>query len=156
MPDRSDQPTEVLFYHLERSPLEHVLPTLVEKTLARGWRAVIQAGSNERIDGLDDLLWTYRDDSFLPHATAKDGDPAQQPVFLTTEEENPNRAQIRFLVDGANCAAIRDYARVVYMFDGQNTEALAQAREQWKRAKAEGCDVTYWQQSDAGQWEKKA
>ena len=151
----SDKPTEVLFYHLENAPLERVLPSLIEKTLARGWRAVVQAGSNERLDALDALLWTYKDDSFLPHATAKDGDPAVQPVFLTTEAENPNDAAVRFLVDGADSADIASYQRIVYMFDGQDAQALAQARQQWTAAKAAHCTVTYWQQAAGGRWEKK-
>ena len=148
--------TDVLFYHLEHQPLERVLPTLVEKTLERGWRAVVQAGSQERVEALDLLLWTYREESFLPHGTRRDGDPSLQPVFLTTEEENPNAASVRFLVDGAETAALTAYARVVYLFEGRDAEAVARAREHWTAAKQAGCEVTYWQQSPEGRWEKKA
>ena len=151
-----DVNTEVLFYHLERQPLDHVLPNLLEKTLERGWRAVVQAGGAERLDALDALLWTYQEDSFLPHGTARDGFANQQPVFLTLAEDNPNSASVRFLVDGADCGELQDYARVVYMFDGRDEEALAQARQNWKKAKGAGFDVTYWQQSERGRWEKKA
>jgi len=148
--------TEVLFYHLEHFPLERVLPSLVEKTLERGWRAVIQAGSIERVEALDNHLWTYRDDSFLPHGSVKDIHAARQPVFLTIDESNPNGAHVRFLVDGADIGAFDGYTRMVVMFDGRDEEALARARAQWKRAKEQGCAVTYWQQSRDGRWEKKA
>ena len=148
--------TEVLFYHLEHQPLERVLPSLVEKTLERGWRAVVQAGSEERVEALDTLLWTYREESFLPHGTRRDGHMAVQPVYLTTGEDNPNGSQVRFLVDGAEASAIAGYARVVYLFDGRDGAAVAGARERWKSAKDAGCEVTYWQQSPAGRWEKKA
>jgi DNA polymerase III subunit chi len=148
--------TEVLFYHLEHHPLERVLPSLVEKTLERGWRAVVQAGSEERVEALDTLLWTYRDDSFLPHGTRRDGSPASQPVFLTMGEENPNGSQVRFLVDGAQAGDLAGYVRVVYLFDGHDAAAVANAREQWKGARAAGAEVTYWQQSPQGRWEKKA
>lgn len=148
--------TEVLFYHLEHFPLERVLPSLVEKTLERGWRAVIQAGSIERVEALDNHLWTYRDDSFLPHGAVKDAHAARQPVFLTVDDSNPNGAHVRFLVDGADIASFSGYTRMVVMFDGRDEEALARARTQWKRAKAEGCAATYWQQSRDGRWEKKA
>src|SRR4030042_15088 len=96
--------TDVLFYHLERQPLERVLPSLVERSLSRGWRAVVQAGSDERVDALDTLLWTYAEESSPPHGTSKDGNTAEQPVFLTTEDDNPNGATVRFLVDGAELA----------------------------------------------------
>ena len=97
----STAPGEMLFYHLEHQPLDRILPNLVEKTVERGWRAVVQAGTAERLEAIDTLLWTFREDSFIPHGTAKEGTPAEQPVFLTTTEENPNAAAVRFLVDGA-------------------------------------------------------
>ena len=149
-------PPEVLFYHLERAPLEAVLPQLLEKTLERGWRAVVQAGSPERLEALDETLWTYRPDSFLPHGTARDGHGDAQPIFLTTGDDTPNGAGVRFLVDGAEPAAYAGFVRIVFLFNGADTEAVAQARAQWKAAKAAGCGVTYWQQNDAGRWEKKA
>lgn len=148
--------TEVLFYHLERQPLERVLPSLVERTVGRGWRAVVQAGSDERVEALDGLLWTYADDSFLPHGTKKDGSVAEHPVFLTTEETNPNSATVRFLVDGAELADISGYDRVVYLFDGHDPSAVARAREQWKAAKSAGHTISYWQQSSEGRWENRA
>lgn len=148
--------TEVLFYHLERQPLERVLPSLVERTVGRGWRAVVQAGSDERVEALDGLLWTYTDDSFLPHGTKKDGNIAEQPVFLTTEEANPNGATVRFLVDGAELSDLSGYDRVVYLFDGHDPSAVANAREQWRAAKSAGHTISYWQQSSEGRWENRA
>lgn len=152
----TDKPADVMFYHLERQPLEKVLPLLVSKTLERGWRAVIQAGSQERLEALDQALWTFNDDSFLPHGTAKTGFAADQPVYLTTGDDTPNGAGVRFLVDGARSAQFTGLERIVYMFDGNEAEAVETARAEWKAAKAAGCAVTYWQQTEAGSWQKKA
>lgn len=151
--------TEVWFYHLTRQPLERVLPALLEKTLQRGWRAVVQSGSEERIAALDDLLWTYSDLSFLAHGTARDGDVEMMPVFLTAEASNPNGAQARFMVDGADVSAIAAdgaYERVLILFDGNDDEQLMAARANWKQLKDAGLAVSYWQQSEAGGWDKKA
>ena len=152
--------TEVLFYHLERSPLEQVLPQLIEKTIERGWRAVVQAASPERIDAIDQLLWTYKNDSFIPHGTAKLGQPAAQPVYLTTQTDNPNAATVRFMIDGAQLEPLteqlRVYTRVVFMFDGGDRRELEAARATWKAVKATGASATYWQHGEAGKWEKKA
>jgi DNA polymerase III subunit chi len=148
--------TEVLFYHLERQTLEQVLPGLVERALDRGWRAVVQAGSPERLAAIDALLWTWREDSFLAHGTRSEDHAEHQPVFLTTEEDNPNNAAVRFIVDGATLTSFAGYLRVVSIFDGHDPSAVEAARAQWRAAKAEGCTVTYWQQSEAGRWEKKA
>jgi DNA polymerase III subunit chi len=152
----SEAAAEVLFYHLGRQPLDKVLPGLLEKTLARGWRAVVHAGNTERIDALDGLLWTYTDESFLPHGTARDGLSEQQPIFLTVKDDNPNGATVRFLVDGAEAPDLTGYTRAVYIFDGRDDAAVAQARREWKRLKGAGHPVTYWQQNDKGRWEKKA
>lgn len=152
----ADVKPEALFYHLERQPLDKVLPSLLEKTLERGWRAVVQVGSAERLDALDTALWTYREDSFLPHGRASDGHAAHQPVYLTTGDDNPNGAGVRFMVDGAETESFGGYVRIVYLFDGGDGDALTKAREQWKAVKAAGLTATYWQQSESGRWEKKA
>jgi len=148
--------TDVLFYHLERQPLEAVLPTLIEKTLERGWRAVVQSGSQERLDAIDETLWTYKPDSFLAHGSARDPSPDAQPIYLTTGTETPNGAGVRFLIEGAELQAYSGFVRIVILFNGLDSEAVAQARAQWKTAKAQGCGVAYWQQNDTGRWEKKA
>src|SRR5690349_24471175 len=93
--------TEVLFYHLQNMTVENVLPPLLEKSLERGWRVVVQSTSQERADALDAHLWTYRDDSFLPHATWRATDVQDQPIVLAVEEGNPNGAKVRFLIDSA-------------------------------------------------------
>ena len=149
--------TEVLFYHLQRQPLEAVLPTLIEKSTERGWRVAVQATSEERLAALDDHLWTFTDDSFLAHSTDREPDHADQPVVLTLSEVNPNRASIRFLVEGAPVPPDADiYQRMVILFDGTDQDALLHARDQWRAVKAAGHDATYWQQDARGRWMKKA
>jgi DNA polymerase-3 subunit chi len=148
--------TEVLFYHLQGQPLDKVLPTLLERSLQRGWRVVVQASSEERVEALDAHLWTYRDDGFLPLGTWRDAEAARQPVLLTLDDANPNGAAVRFLVDGAatpeDAAA---YERIVLLFDGNDPDAVATARERWGAAKASGFEVTYWQPDEQGRWQRK-
>jgi DNA polymerase-3 subunit chi len=149
--------TEILFYHLQHQPIERVLPTLLEKSLERGWRVIVQSSSDERVEALDAHLWTYKDSSFLPHGTVKGGDAAEQPILLTTESDNRNGANVRFLIDGAPLPDNPDdYDRIVLMFDGDDEEAVAGARGHWKDAKDKGLDATYWQADDQGRWVKKA
>jgi DNA polymerase III subunit chi len=147
--------TEILFYHLESRPLESVLPTLLEKTLERGWRAVVETGSRERAELLDAALWTYRDDSFLPHALAGTEHDAEQPVLIVTDGTNPNSANVRFFVDRAVPQSGEGYERIVYMFSGHDPDAVTEARTAWK-ALSDGNEVTYWQQEANGRWVKKA
>jgi len=152
---------ETLFYHLERRSLDDVLPDLVERTLARGWRALIRADSAERASAIDNLLWTYNDQSFMPHALEGEGEAARQPVLITVEENNANNADVLFLVGGASPSSwddpsLRGLTRIVLMFDGRDPEMLAAARTAWKDAKATGHGATYWKEMPGGKFEKQA
>lgn len=148
--------TEVLFYHLERASLEGVLPGLLEKTLERGWKAVVRCGTREMVSRLDEILWTYDDEAFLPHS-AEIERTADQPVWLTDSADMPNGADLLFLVDNASAeaSAIGSLVRCVTIFDGGDLNAVAAARGFWKAVKAAGCDATYWKQSAQGRWEKQ-
>jgi len=147
--------TEIRFYHLQRTALEAALPPMLEKTLDRGQRAVVMAGSEERVEHLTDHLWTYAERGFLPHGSARDGNAALQPIWLTTADENPNEAQVLFLTDGTSSEKIADYQLCVELFDGNDEAAVQTARARWKDYKDAGHTLTYWQQSAAGRWEQK-
>ena len=147
---------EVLFYHLTESTLYDALPPLLERSLQRGWRVVVQAASEERRDALDAHLWTFRDDSFLAHGTDHEPHVAEQPIILTTGEGNPNGAAVRFVTDGARPPAPESYERLVLMFDGHDQSQVDAARAHWKAFKASGVEMTYWQQTLEGKWQKKA
>ena len=148
--------TEILFYHLQGQKLEGVLTPLLEKSLERGWKVIVQGASEERIEALDAHLWTYRDDGFLPHGTWREQDAAQQSVLLTVNDGNPNQANVRFLIDGAPVPADAGaYQRIVLLFNGEDEDAVLAARSQWTDAKAKGFEATYWQPDEQGRWAKK-
>ena len=145
--------TEILFYQLKGQTLEQVLPALLQRSLDRGWRVVVQASSQERIEALDAHLWTWRDDGFLPHGTWRDSEAAEHPVLLTLNGDNPNGAIVRFLIEGAAMPEnASTYQRIVLLFDGEDVEALDAARARWREAKSAGFEVTYWQTDEKGGW----
>lgn len=144
---------ELGFYHLTRSALEPALGRLLEKVLASGQRAVVVASSPERVEALNRALWTFGRDSFLPHGSREDGFAEDQPVFLTHEADYPNGATVLVLVDGAEVEPPAQFSRCLYLFDGNDPTAVGQARAAWRRWRAQGADVTYWQQAERG-WRK--
>ena len=147
---------DVAFYQLERSPLEQVLPKLLEKTLDAGKRAVVIAGTIERIESISSILWTSDPASWLPHGSMKDGKPEHQPIWLTTNLENPNEASYLFLIDGASIQSLQGFERCFDLFDGNDEEALQAARTRWVSLKDVFDDCTYWVQNKHGIWEKRA
>lgn len=146
---------EALFYHLTTQPLERALPDLLERTLQKGWRAVVRVGGAERMQSLDMHLWTYRDESFLPHAKMGCEKPEQQLIYLTTGDDVPNDADVLFLVDAADTSDFDAFTRTIVMFTDADAEALSLARQQWKRAVLQ-TRATYWQQNPNGGWSKAA
>jgi DNA polymerase-3 subunit chi len=152
---KQDIVAEIAFYHLQRSALDAVLPKLLQRTLDQGKRALVLAGSDDRVENLSSLLWTYDPASWLPHGTVKDGRPEDQPIWLSSQATNSNRASFLFLTDGTE-ADPAAYERCFDLFDGNDDSAVAAARERWKKLKEAGHALTYWQQNERGAWEKKA
>jgi len=152
---------EVRFYHLTRRSLEQALPVLLEMSLERGWRVAVQSGDAQRLKKLDEHLWSYDAEKFLPHGTKADGEPETQPIYLTSEGDNPNEADVRFFVHGALApppladAATAPKLRAVLMFDGGDATELAAARGQYKALRDMGCELIYLQEDEAGKWEEK-
>ncbi len=147
---------EFRFHHLERRRIDQALPEILEHALDEGLRAVVQASSPEEVEALNERLWTYSDESFLPHGSARDGESPTQPVYLTESDENPNGAELRVLLSSVEAAryAGAPYARVILLFDGRDEAAIAEARRQWTLVKAAGQPLSYWREGENGGWEK--
>lgn len=147
--------TEVLFYHLERARLEHILPDLLEKSLERGWRVLIATSTRDMTDTINNFLWTYTDESFLPHGT--DGDGTDHPIFITETGSTGGERDVLFLVEGAEAepGQIENLTRCIRIFDGGDEAAVSAARAFWKMVKAAGHAATYWRQNQNGRWEKQ-
>ena len=142
------------FHRLERRRLDQALPALLETALAEGARAVVQLGGPEARDALNERLWTFREDSFLPHGTAGDGEPEGQPVFLTASDETPNGAALRVLLDPGLASRFvgAEIARVVVLFEARDEEMTAAARVAWKALRDAGAAPSYWSEGEEGEW----
>jgi DNA polymerase-3 subunit chi len=146
---------EVWFYHLERASLEQVLPELLEKTLARGWKARVASNVPDRIEAMDAWLWTYREDSFMPHGRVGEPFAERQPILLGPVGDNANGARVLFLLDG-DPGDLTGYARCAVIFDGKDDAALGAARGLWSRCKKAGHPMAYWRQNEDRGWKKQA
>jgi DNA polymerase-3 subunit chi len=147
---------EIMFYHLEHKPLEQVLPGQLAKSLQRGWRCVVQIGNEVRVEEVSDLLWKNEADMFLAHGTKVDGLAHMQPIWLTAGADNPNNATVRFFIEGAVVGDLSGLARAAILFDGRDETAVTAARADWKRLKAEGHEISYWQQDENFRWQNKS
>jgi DNA polymerase-3 subunit chi len=147
--------SEIRFHHLERRRVDEALPRILERALEEGRRVLVRASSEEMAAAINERLWTYDDAGFLPHGAASDGDPATQPIFLTSEAENPNGATMLVRLSGVEAAQGDEaFDLALLLFDGRDESALARARAEWRRLKDEGRAISYWRESDEGGWER--
>lgn len=148
--------TQIGFYHLLKLPLDQALPKLLEKAVAAGHRVVVRAANAARVEHLNSRLWTYSEESWLPHGAAEDGEAPLQPIWLTDAEDNPNAAKVLVICDGAAPASLDGFERCLDLFDGNDPDAVQAARERWKAWKAAGHALVYYQQKLNGGWEEKS
>lgn len=151
-------PPEVLFYHLERASLTQALPGLLAKTLDRGWRATVRCGDAAAVASLDEALWTFDEESFLPHGAGGDAAAAaREPIWLTADETASTDADVLFAVANARVSPedVARHARTVVMFDGADDAAVGAARALWKELRGAAVAATYWRQDGEGRWAKR-
>tara|TARA_B100000315_G_scaffold254609_1_gene296045 strand:+ start:4874 stop:5329 length:456 start_codon:yes stop_codon:yes gene_type:complete len=148
--------TDIAFYHLQKTNLEDALPKLLERTLAAGKRALVRSGSSERVEALNAILWTHGKDSWLPHGSVKDGHAEDQPIWLTTDNDNPNGASFVFLTDNIEATDLDQFERCFDLFDGNDEASVTAARTRWKELSDAGHELHYWQQNEQGKWVEKA
>jgi DNA polymerase III subunit chi len=146
----------VYFYHLTDSPLEVVLPTLLDRARGQGWRVLVRGRDAALLDRLDQALWDGAEDGFRPHGLAGGPHDADQPILLAAGTPADGFACL-MAVDGAEVTSAEAAAleRTCILFDGQDGDAVDRARVQWKTMTANAIPAQYWAQEN-GAWVKKA
>jgi DNA polymerase-3 subunit chi len=151
---------EIAFYHLSKARVDQALPILLERTLAKGWRAIVQTNNDAQVSKLNQDLWAYKPESFLPHGVKSDPDLNSLPIYLTASNDNPNASDVRFFIDGVEMQGVLQSVaapkeRAIFLFDGVNEDELKAARDQWRTLKDAGFSLVYYQQSEQGNWLEK-
>lgn len=151
---------ELWFYQLQHSDVTRALPSILERCLAKGWRALVRGTDPASLEALDLALWTFRADAFLPHGREVGGvneeSAARNPIWLTHTLGNPNKAQALFLIDEASAPDAAAFERACHVFDGARPAAVAKARTLWREGKSAGFALAYWCETEAGSWQKEA
>ncbi|WP_333712259.1 DNA polymerase III subunit chi [Yoonia sp.] len=145
----------VYFYHLTETPLEVTLPVLLGKAREAGWRVLVRGTDRAVMDRLDAVLWERPEDGFLPHGQAGGPHDAAQPILLGDAPADGFACVMSVTGAAVTADEVAACARVCIIFDGQDGDAVQQARDQWKNLTAAGCPAQYWAQ-DGGRWVKKA
>ncbi len=147
--------TEIRFYHLQRQSQEQVIPVILTKALERGHRIIVKMHNDNAVAQMNEHLWSFNANSFLPHGSEKEGKAEHQPIWITCKDENPNKSDVIILAQGVEISDPSSFDLCCEMLDGHDDSAVITARKRWKKYKEQGFDLTYWQQNEMGAWEKK-
>lgn len=128
----------------------------MEKALSTGDKIVLKAPDSAIASSLDQALWTYDASGFLPHGVEGCKHANLQPLYITTQNDNPAGAAIQVLVNAVDSENTTDFKMCLYMFDGRDERIVAKARSAWKAYSAGDHKMSYWQQKETGGWEQKA
>lgn len=143
---------EIQFYHLLSTPLDRALPKLMEKAIQSGQRVIVQCADAQQIALLDDALWTYDSQRFLPHGRADGPHADDQPICLTLDQQAPNQATIAVITNGSTLMLPSPYTKVLDLFDGHDSQSVESARARWKHYQQAGLTLSYIQQQKGGGW----
>jgi len=147
--------TEIRFYHLQQTSLENALPEILLKAVEREYKIIIKCSNKEEVEAIDEMIWTYRKDSFIPHGCKKNGFENEQPIWITSKDENVNNANMLLLINNAESELIENFDLCCKIFDGADNEILEKSREHWKEYKNKDYGLSYFQQDEQGKWLKK-
>jgi DNA polymerase-3 subunit chi len=162
--------TDVDFYHLTKSSADEALPILLSKSVEAGKKAVVSSAPSG-LASLSSALWSHghvnggaapganngEQGSWLPHGVAgkDDNDVELCPIwFRGDQSDDAINADFAFFLDGIALEGVENFARVFILFDGQDDDAVDQARRQWKSMQDAGHQLNYWTQDGAGEWQK--
>jgi DNA polymerase-3 subunit chi len=146
---------ELRIYHLTAQSVTDGLPGLLQTALSRDLWCHLYVPDDAWAEKIADHLWTYRQDSFLPHGTKKDGMAGHQPVWISPELETPNQSDVRFVMDGAEIGVnhLNQIDLTCVLFDESDTAARQKARRLWSDSDdIDGLSRIYYRQDDIGKW----
>ncbi|WP_418212000.1 DNA polymerase III subunit chi [Aquisalimonas sp. APHAB1-3] len=107
---------------------------LTDKARERGHRVFLRVADDSTAKTLDELLWTFRDRSFIPHAIDGPGAP-DEPVLIGTDDA-PSRGEGDLLVNLANSPVATPgvFQRIVEIGDNDpDVRQSARQRFRWYR-----------------------
>ena len=144
--------TEIFFYKLKNTSIDLFLISLIEKSISKNWNSLVLLDNTERMEEINDLLWTFNDTSFIPHGSQSDLSPDKQNVYLTCNEENLNNSNIIFSIDGIIINEPGNWNRCIYIFNEQNLKVTDELESYKREIKDFGYTLKSFEQDNNGKW----
>jgi len=137
-------PGRVDFYVLETADAEarlHFACRLAEKVYRLGQRVHLHAGSQVEAARLDELLWTFRQGSFVPHELAVAGSPPGSPVTIGHGEGEPPPADLVVNLGAGEAPPHAGRTRVAEIIDA-SPAVRERGRERFRSYRQQGREIS--------------
>tara|TARA_Y100000287_G_scaffold27260_2_gene19054 strand:+ start:206 stop:670 length:465 start_codon:yes stop_codon:yes gene_type:complete len=149
--------TQIIFYSTAPFQVEKTLFTLLEKSLEKGNKSLLLFKDKEKCLSINEQLWTYKQNSFLPHISEDDQiyDNIDIPVYLSTKNENPFKAELLFSIDGFLPDNIDHFERVIIIIDVNDELLNEKYKNYYLDINKNFEDIVFYKSDDNGKWIEK-
>jgi DNA polymerase-3 subunit chi len=136
------------FYKVQNENFIKTICLLVEKAYQSNYKIIIKTSDSLLENEINKTLWTYSQKTFIPHGSSKDPLPEKHPIYITTGEENPNKANLKIFVNSIEPYK-GNFDKVLYIFL-DNPENNENSRALYENYKINGASTTYHIQETQG------
>ena len=149
--------TQIIFYSTAPLQVEKTLFALLEKSLEKGNKSLLLFKDKEKCLSINEQLWTYKQNSFLPHISEDDQiyDNIDVPVYLSTKNENPFKAELLFSIDGFLPDNIDHFERVIIIIDVNDELLNEKYKKYYLDINKNFEDIVFYKSDDNGKWIEK-
>ena len=137
---------KAFFYKSSHRDVVRDIAWLTESIFKKNNRIVIFCTDQETAEVVDDFIWSYRDDSFIPHSIKKHRETSLDPILVTTDLDGSYEHNVLLALNGV---LIKEkdwqrFAKVYYFFDDQDSREKENARAMWKSFSSLAVNCKYW------------
>ena len=134
------------FYNCSYRNVVADISWLTEKLYKERDSILICCKDQETVEVIDDFLWRYKEDGFIPHSIEKKERSSIYPVLITTDIDEEHKHNVLLALSGV---FIKDqdwqnFTKAYYFFDHQENNQKENARLMWKSLSALNVACKYW------------
>jgi len=137
---------KAFFYNASHRDVVADITWLTENIFKKNNSIVIFCTDQETAKVVDDFLWSYKEDSFLPHALKKHEEVSLNPILVSTDLDEGFEHNVLIALNGVliNEKDWQRFAKIYYFFDDQDMTEKENARSMWKSFSSLDIDCKYW------------
>ena len=134
------------FYNCSHRNIVADISWLTEKLYKERDSILICCKDQETVEVIDDFLWRYKEDGFIPHSIEKKERSSIYPVLITTDIDEEHKHNVLLALSGVLIEEKnwQKFTKAYYFFDDQEIQEKENARLMWKTLSVLDVVRKYW------------